>query len=86
MGTGRQYGMRSIVMMYRIEIDNLIYRQMMQHFYCENGFIQEEVSDESKGNLKLSYTHRTTCDLFDDDYQGDICYRHQTRCIQRSES
>ncbi|MDE6789674.1 MAG: Tn7 transposase TnsA N-terminal domain-containing protein [Ruminococcus sp.] len=59
-------------MMYRIEIGNLIYKQMMQHFYCENGFIQEEVFGESKVNLKPSYTHRTTCDLFDDDYQGDI--------------
>jgi len=65
-------GMQSIVMMYRMEIGNLIYKQMMQHFYCENGFIQEEVLDENTVNLKPSYTHRTTCDLFDDDYHGDI--------------
>lgn len=65
-------GMQSIVMMYRMEIGNLIYKQMMQHFYCENGFIQEEVLDENTVNLKPSYTHKTTCDLFDDDYHGDV--------------
>ena len=38
-------GMRNIVMMYKRDIANKIYNQMMQHFYCTNGFLQEEVVD-----------------------------------------
>ena len=36
-------GMQNIVMMHKRDIGNKIYKQMMQHFYCENGFLQEEV-------------------------------------------
>ena len=32
-------GMQNIVMMYRRDIANKIYDQMMQHFYCENGLL-----------------------------------------------
>ena len=35
--------MQNIVMMYKRDIGNKIYKQMLQHFYCENGFLQEEV-------------------------------------------
>ncbi|MDE6101826.1 MAG: type III restriction endonuclease subunit R, partial [Ruminococcus sp.] len=65
-------GMQSIVMMYKKDIAGLIYKQMMQHFYCENGFIQEEVLDASTVNLKPHYTHKSICHLYDDDYKGDI--------------
>src|SRR5699024_789479 len=37
-----QNGMQNIVMMYKRDIGNKIYLQMLQHFYCENGFLQEE--------------------------------------------
>ncbi len=35
----RTNGMQNIVMMYRRDIANKIYDQMMQHFYCENGLL-----------------------------------------------
>lgn len=44
-------GMQNIVMMYKKDIANKIYKQMMQHFYCENGFLQEEVIDTRDYNL-----------------------------------
>ena len=46
-------GMRNIVMMYKRDIANKLYAQMMQHFYCKNGFLQEEVVG------CLLYTSRT---------------------------
>ena len=35
--------MQNIIMMYKRDIGNKIYKQMLQHFYYENGFLQEEV-------------------------------------------
>lgn len=49
-------GMQNIVMMYKKTIGNMIYTQMMQHFYCENGFLQEEVVGTRNHNLEQSYT------------------------------
>ena len=31
-------GMQNTIMMYKRDIGNKIYKQMLQHFYCENGF------------------------------------------------
>ena len=44
-------GMQNIVMMHKRDIGNKIYKQMMQHFYCENGFLQEEVVGSRNYNL-----------------------------------
>ena len=48
-------GMQNIVMMHKRDIGNKIYKQMMQHFYCENGFLQEEVVGTRNYNLQQSY-------------------------------
>lgn len=48
-------GMQNIIMMYKRDIANKIYAQMMQHFYCENGFLQEEVVGTRSYNLQQSY-------------------------------
>ncbi len=64
-------GMRNIVMMYKRDIGNKIYSQMMQHFYCENGFLQEEVIGTRKYNLQQSYHYKVEAGLFED-FTGDI--------------
>lgn len=70
-------GVQNIVMMYKRDIANKIYNQMMQHFYCENGFLQEEVigtstinvtqvySFEERVNIFAAYTKAITSVLFD---------------------
>lgn len=57
-------GMQNIVMMYKRDIANKIYTQMLQHFYCENGFLQEEVVGTRDYNLQQSYTYRERVDLY----------------------
>lgn len=49
-------GMRNIVMMYKRDIAGKLYDQMMQHFYCENGFLQEEIVSVSGYNMEPQYT------------------------------
>ena len=49
--------MQNIIMMYKRDIGNKIYKQMLQHFYCENGFLQEEVVGTRKYNLQQSYRY-----------------------------
>ncbi len=58
-------GMRNIVMMYKKTIGNMIYAQMLQHFYCENGFLQEEVIGTRNYNLEQSYTFVERVGLYD---------------------
>lgn len=58
-------------MMYKRDIGNLIYNQMMQQFYCENGFLKEEVIGTSKVNLRPRYTWESEQDLFDN-FGGNI--------------
>lgn len=58
-------GMQNIVMMYKRDIGNKIYKQMMQHFYCENGFLQEEVIGTRDYNLSQSYDYAEQTGLFD---------------------
>ena len=59
-------GMQNIVMMHKRDIGNKIYKQMMQHFYCENGFLQEEVVGTRNYNLQQSYHYKVEVGLFDD--------------------
>ncbi|MFQ8599599.1 MAG: hypothetical protein ACLSAP_02695 [Oscillospiraceae bacterium] len=64
-------GMQNIVMMHKRDIGDKIYSQMMQHFYCENGFLQEEVIGTRNYNLQQSYHYKLKAGLFDD-FSGDI--------------
>lgn len=59
-----QNGMQNIVMMYKRDIGNKIYSQMLQHFYCENGFWQEEVVGTRNYNLQQSYTFSERVNLY----------------------
>ena len=65
-------GMQNIIMMYKRDIGNKIYKQMLQHFYCENGFLQEEVVGTRNYNLQQSYSCAERVNLFSDDYTGNI--------------
>ncbi len=58
-------GMRNIVMMYKRDIANKIYKQMMQHFYCTNGLLQEEVIGTRDYNLEQSYSYKEKVGLYD---------------------
>lgn len=58
-------GMQNIVMMYKRDIGNKIYNQMLQHFYCENGFLKEEVVGTRKHNLEPHYGCRERVNLYD---------------------
>ncbi|MCI6156769.1 MAG: DEAD/DEAH box helicase family protein [Peptoniphilaceae bacterium] len=57
-------GMQNTVMMYKRDISNKIYKQMLQHFYCENGFLQEEVVGTRDYNLQQSYSYIERINLF----------------------
>lgn len=57
-------GLQNIVMMYKRDITNKIYQQMLQHFYCENGFIQEEVIGTRGYNLQQSYNFEERVNIY----------------------
>ena len=57
-------GMQNIIMMYKRDIGNKIYTQMMRHFYYENGFLQEEVIGTRGYNLEQHYGYTEGTDLF----------------------
>ncbi len=59
-------GMQNIVMMYKRDIANKIYSQMMQHFYYKNNSLKEEVIDTRNYNLQQSYNYKEKVDLYDD--------------------
>lgn len=66
----RQYGtngMQNIAMMYKRDIANKIYKQMLQdnHFFCENVFLQEEVIGTRNYNLQQSYSYVERIGLYD---------------------
>ena len=65
-------GMRNIIMMNKYDIKEKIYTQMMQHFYCDNGLIQEEVIGERRYNIRPNYTYSSTISLYGDAFSGDI--------------
>lgn len=58
-------GMLNIVMMYKRDIANKIYLQMMEHFFCKNGSLQEEVVDIRNYNLVPSYNFKEKVGLFE---------------------
>ncbi len=58
-------GMKNIVMMHKRDIANSIYTQMMQHFFCENGFMQEEVVGARSYNLTQAYNYEEKVGLYD---------------------
>lgn len=58
-------GMKNVVMMYKRDIGNKIYSQMLQHFYCKNGFLQEEVVGLRDYNLEQAYSYREKVGLFE---------------------
>ena len=64
-------GMQNIVMMNKSDIAEKIYKQMMQHFYCDNGLIQEEVVGTRKFNLPTNFSYRTSVSLYDN-FEGNI--------------
>ncbi len=57
-------GMQNIIMMYKRDIGNKIYKQMLQHFYCENGLLREEVIGTRDYNLEQHYNYVERVDLF----------------------
>ncbi len=57
-------GMQNIIMMYKRDIANKIYNQMMKHFYCENGFLQEEVIGASSINVSQVYNYEERVNIF----------------------
>lgn len=59
-------GMQNIVMMYKRDIGNKIYQQMMRNFHCENGFLQEEVVGIKNFNAQQSYRFREKVGLYED--------------------
>jgi len=65
-------GMKNIVMMFKRDIAKKIYDQMMQHFYCENGFFQEEVVGTRNYNLQQTYNYKERSNLFDESYSEKI--------------
>jgi len=67
----QQNGMQNIVMMNKKDISNKIYKQMMQHFYCANGFLVEEVIDVSSTNIQQHYSYNEQKNLYDN-YTGSI--------------
>ncbi len=65
-------GLRNIVMMYKLEISDRIYNQMMRNFYQAEGLWQEEIVSVRKYNLPQDYRGDEIVDLFDGEYTGNI--------------
>lgn len=63
-------GMRNIVMMYKREIANRIYNQMMQHFYRKNGFIEEEIVGKRDYNIQPTYSYAERVSLYSEYSRG----------------
>lgn len=64
-------GMRNIVMMNKKDIADKIHAQLMQHFYCEESFLEEKVSLVLPYNLEQAYTYSVSHPFFDS-YDTDI--------------
>ncbi len=58
-------GMRNIVMMYKRDIANQIYTQMMRHVYRENGFLTEEIVGARDYDLFQEYTWKERVGLYE---------------------
>ena len=61
---------KNIVMMYKREIANEIYSQMLKHFVRNEGIIKEEVSAEKPINYQSKYSYNIKKNLFDN-YDSD---------------
>lgn len=66
--------MRNIVMMYKKDIAQKIYVQMLQddHFYIENGLLEECVIDTSSYNISQVYSWSEKVDFYSDSYTSGI--------------
>ena len=66
--------MRNIIMMYKKDISQKIYDQMMQddHFYIKNGLLEESVSGTSDYNISQSYSWSECVDFYSDSYTSNI--------------
>lgn len=66
--------MRNIIMMYKKDISQKIYDQMMQddHFYIKNGLLEESVSGTSDYNISQSYSWSEHVDFYSDSYTSGI--------------
>ncbi len=58
-------GLYNIVMMRKRELAETIYKQMMQHFYCDGGLIAVEVMSGRNYNLRTNYTYTKKLNLYD---------------------
>ena len=61
---------KNIVMMYKKELSNEIYNQMLKHFVRNEGIIKEEVFAERPINYQSNYTYNIKKNLFDN-YDSD---------------
>ena len=58
-------GMQNIIMMYKRDIAEKIYNQMMQHFYTVNGFLKEEVIGTTNINKDQLYNYEEKVGLYE---------------------
>lgn len=56
---------RNIVMMYRKDIVQKIYDQMLKHFYRTNSLLEEEVMSVSGANIMPNCNYSVECDLYE---------------------
>lgn len=64
-------GAQNIVMMYKLDICEKIYDQMMRHFSCGNSLIQEEVVGLNEHNLPNHYSFESRQSLWDPYVKGE---------------
>lgn len=57
--------MKNVVMMYKIELVNEIYSQMLKHFVRNEGIIKEEVFTDRKTNIQSNYTYSIIKNIFE---------------------
>ena len=60
-----QEGMKNVVMMYKKEIADEIYKQMIKHFVRNEGILKEEVFVDNPINIQNNYSYRIIKDIFD---------------------
>lgn len=66
----QQDGLQNIIMMNKRNIVELIYKQMLKHFYCDNGLLKEEVIGVKRINISPTYSAVKKLNLYDN-YQGE---------------
>ena len=58
-------GVKNIVMMYKKDITDEIYKQMVKHFVKNTGLIKEEVFSENIMNIKPNYSYNIIKNIFE---------------------